>query len=300
MMAHYDYIIADLCLRTDVDLVAYGLRGFKPFAATEQDDHRVDCLVVVLDDMDDDSRAIISELSQSYVAEANADSRFFKTAEGYLYSIKPLDEDCEPTLFHIRLADHRVTTNIRLEGCNPAIFRFGIWIMFGVVLAEHRAIAIHSSVIESEGRGVLFLGESGTGKSTHTRLWRENIEGAKLLNDDSPIVRIVGDEVRVYGSPWSGKTPCYKALSYPVAGFCRLSQAPENRITRLKGIAAIGALLPSAPPQFAHDGYLQDAILTTIGCTLMSVPVYHLACLPNAEAAELSHKTIIGDATTIR
>lgn len=297
-MTHFDYIIADLCLRTDVDLVAYGLRGFRPFAV-EQDVQSVDCYLSALDEIDGDSNAIISELSSSYVAEADADSRFYKTAEGYLYSIKPRGEDCEPTLFHIRLADHRVTTNIELESCDPAIFRFGIWIMFGVVLAENRAIAIHSSVIESEGRGVLFLGESGTGKSTHTRLWRETIKGAKLLNDDSPIVRIVGNEVRVYGSPWSGKTPCYKALSYPIAGFCRLSQAPENRITRLKGIAAIGALLPSAPPQFAHDGYLQDAILATLGDILKSVPVYHLSCLPNAEAAELSHKTIIGDAATL-
>ena len=63
--------------------------------------------------------------------------------------------------------------------------------MFGIVLAPKQAIAIHSSVIESSGRGTLFLGESGTGKSTHTRLWRENIEGARLLSDDSPSVRIV-------------------------------------------------------------------------------------------------------------
>lgn len=297
-MAHYDYTIADLVLRTDVDLVAYGLRGFKPFAICSEQT-KIDCDISILDDIDVDSGAIIRELSTSYVVEANADSYFYKTAEGYLYSIKPRDVECEPTLFHIRLATHRVTTNIDLDSCEPSILRFGIWIMFGVVLSENSAIAIHSSVIESEGRGVLFLGESGTGKSTHTRLWRENIEGARLLNDDSPIVRIVDNEVRVYGSPWSGKTPCYKALSYPIAGICRLSQAPENRITRLKGIAAIGALLPSAPPQFAHDSYLQDAILSTLSQVLRCVPVYHLACLPNAEAAELSYKTIIGNAESL-
>lgn len=297
-MTHYDYTIADLVLRTDVDLVAYGLRGFKPFTMCDEPS-KVDCTMSVSDKMDADSRNIIKELSTSYVAEANADSRFFKTTDGYLYSIKPRDVDGEPTLFHMRLTTHHITTNIDLDSCEPSIFRFGIWIMFGVVLSENCAIAIHSSVIEIEGRGVLFLGESGTGKSTHTRLWRESIEGARLLNDDSPIVRIIDDVVRVYGSPWSGKTPCYKALNYPIAGFCRLSQAPENRIIRLKGIAAIGALLPSAPPQFAHDDYLQDAILSTLGRILKSVPVYHLACLPNVEAAKLSYKTIVGNAACI-
>lgn len=63
--------------------------------------------------------------------------------------------------------------------------------MFNIAAVARQAIAIHSSVISLNGGAVLFLGESGTGKSTHTRLWREHIPGAELLNDDSPIVRIV-------------------------------------------------------------------------------------------------------------
>ena len=298
MTTTFDYIIADIRLRSNTDLVALGLRGFKPFYDAENGDTEAECSLAIDTEFNLSAITIEHSISTTHLAEADADGELFKTSTGYLYTVEREGGDA---LFHIDTENLTIRTNLRAESIyDLSLLRFGVWMMFGVVLARYNAIAIHSSVIEADNRAILFLGESGTGKSTHTRLWRENIEGAKLLNDDSPIVRIVGDEVRVYGSPWSGKTPCYKALSYPVAGFCRLSQAPENRITRLKGIAAIGALLPSAPPQFAHDGYLQDAILTTIGCTLMSVPVYHLACLPNAEAAELSHKTIIGDATTIR
>lgn len=298
-MAYYDYIIADLRLRTDVDLVALGLGGFRPFVATDEAAD-ADCFISLLERLSTDEYSNAQEIASSYVAESDADSRFFATDNGYLYSIKARSDSEQATLFHIDRHTRRVRSNINIESCNLSILRFCIWIMFGVILSENRAIAIHSSVIESHGRGILFLGESGTGKSTHTRLWRENIEGAKLLNDDSPIVRIIDGEARVYGSPWSGKTPCYKALSYPIAGFCRLSQAPYNEIKRLKGIAAIGALLPSAPPQFAHDAHLQNGILQTIADILSTTPVYHLACLPNAEAVELSFNTIICDATDFR
>ena len=61
-----------------------------------------------------------------------------------------------------------------------------------------------------EARGYLFLGHSGTGKSTHARQWLAAFDDAWLLNDDNPILRVMEDgEVRVYGSPWSGKTHFY-------------------------------------------------------------------------------------------
>lgn len=173
-----------------------------------------------------------------------------------------------------------------------SLVRFAMWMMFGVAITPHKAIAIHSSTIRCGEKAALFLGESGTGKSTHTRLWREHIAGAELLNDDSPIIRVTKGCAYVYGSPWSGKTPCYKQERWPISGFVRLSQAPHNKIRRLGVIQAIGALLPSAPPAFAQDGRLQDAICDTLSQMLSLVPVYHLECLPDRGAAELSHATL--------
>ena len=141
---------------------------------------------------------------------------------------------------------------------------------------------------------MFFLGESGTGKSTHTRLWRENIEGAVLLNDDSPILRIIDGKPWVYGSPWSGKTPCYKNESYPLAACVRLSQATFNKIERLNIAQGYGALHPSCPPCFAYDDALYDSISGTLSNLLSNVPVYHLSCLPDAAAARLSCETIFG------
>lgn len=175
---------------------------------------------------------------------------------------------------------------------SASLLRFGLWMMFGLAVNSFGTVAIHSSVIRTANGAVLFLGESGTGKSTHTRLWREHIPGATLLNDDSPILRIKEGIPSVYGSPWSGKTPCYKAENCPVQGIVRLSQAPHNRIRRLPPIPALGALLPSCPPAFAYDTELQDHICDTLSALLSEVPIYHLECLPDADAAKLSFSTV--------
>ena len=173
-----------------------------------------------------------------------------------------------------------------------AAVRFGLWFTFGIAAAKHCVAAVHSSTLVYDGQSIMFLGESGTGKSTHTRLWRENIDSATLLNDDSPFIGIVDGKVMVYGSPWSGKTPCYKDESYPLRAIIRLSQAPHNKIRRTKGIAAIGALLPSLPPAFAYDPALKDCMFEILNKVLSTTELYHLECLPNAEAAEVAHKTL--------
>ena len=290
-MSKYDYIIADIRLRSERDIVQMGLRSFAPFA-TLASETVAECTLHFVSNIEECEHK--HKLSESYIAETDADSYFYTTDNGYLYTITRRCDASRRYTLHINRATRAITTDIEPQSkIDLAILRFGIWVMLGVVLADYKAIAIHSSTIVSEGHGILFLGESGTGKSTHTRLWRENIEGAVLLNDDSPIVRIVDDEVRVYGSPWSGKTACYKNEHYPVAGFCRLAQAPHNLIKRLQPLLAIGALLPSCPPIFAHDEYLQDRICSTIGDIVKSVGVYRLECLPNREAAELSFNTII-------
>ena len=173
-----------------------------------------------------------------------------------------------------------------------AAIRFGLWFTLGIAAAKHLVAAVHSSTIIHHGQAVMFLGESGTGKSTHTRLWRENIENTSLLNDDSPFIGIVNGEVMVYGSPWSGKTPCYKNESYPLRAIVRLSQAPHNKIRRTKGIAAIGALLPSLPPAFAYDPMLKDCMYEILNNVLTTTEIYHLEALPNADASDLVHKTL--------
>ncbi len=216
--------------------------------------------------------------------------RFGRYEGGYLFVMTP------PAGGPLSLWKEEGSNEVKFTGqLMPRLVRFALWIAYGLVTMPHRTVAVHTSVIQYKGRTVLFLGESGTGKSTHTRLWRENIEGAVLLNDDSPILRIIDGKPWMFGSPWSGKTPCYKQESYPLAACVRLSQAPYNKIQRLNIAQAYAALHPSCPPDFAYDDTLYDHISETIGEVLANVPLYHLACLPDRDAAELSCKTVFGE-----
>ena len=155
-------------------------------------------------------------------------------------------------------------------------------------------LLVHASAIEYDGNGYLFLGRSGTGKSTHSRLWLDHIKGSELLNDDNPIMRIIDGKVYVYGSPWSGKTDCYRNQQIPVGGIVRLHQSPFNRITPLAGIKSYAALLPSCScMKWNHE--MADAIHSTISKVIEGVPVYYLECLPDNEAAILCHKKLEGN-----
>ena len=157
--------------------------------------------------------------------------------------------------------------------------------------SPYDTLMIHASVIAYEGAGYVFLGRSGTGKSTHSRLWLENIEGTWLLNDDNPVIRVVDGAVNVYGSPWSGKTPCYKNEVLPLGGVVRLSQAPYNRIEKLPALKAYASLMPACSCM-RWDRRSTDALHATVEKVIRQVGGWHLECLPDAEAAYLCNSTV--------
>lgn len=295
-----DYIIAGYRLRIHkpyADLVEDGIRGFRPFAVDFDADAKpvMELHMDVPLNIEDYQLQVLHEFD---FEDAKQDCFFCRYDHGHIFYMQP--QGCggngRKTIFVREFGSAVVASNIAENGAPDAsLLRFGLWMMFGLAINPLHAIAIHSSVIVKDGGAVMFLGESGTGKSTHTRLWRENIKDAKLLNDDSPIIRCVDGVPTVFGSAWSGKTPCYINKSFPIRGIVRLSQAPHNAMRRQGTIASLGALLPSCPPAFAYDSELQDNICATLSEVLSQVPVYHLECLPDAAAAQLSHDTIFGN-----
>lgn len=214
--------------------------------------------------------------------------------QGYEFSMGS-EAGTNPITLQMPFRGNVFRSNVQLASCNVSFIRFLLWMAYGVAAAPLSTLAVHSSVIVCGGKAVLFLGESGTGKSTHTRLWLKNVLGSKLLNDDSPIVRLIGGVPTCFGSPWSGKTNCYVNESYPIAAIVRLRQAPFNRIERLDKLSAFGALYPSCPPSFAFDERLTDSVCSTISAILKVVPVYMLDCLPNDAAAELAFYKLFND-----
>ena len=170
-----------------------------------------------------------------------------------------------------------------------------LMMLYAFAAAPHGLLLFHASAIVHQGKVYLFLGKSGTGKSTHSRLWLSTIPNCKLLNDDNPLVEVDGvrQEVTAYGSPWSGKTPCYLRESYPLGGIVRLEQAPLNEMKRLTQVAAFAAVMPSCS-MLRQEASVAHGVMQTIHQLIQQVPIFRLRCLPNAEAALLSAAHLTG------
>lgn len=217
----------------------------------------------------------------------------YRTDSGHLFELTPHGGGELHSKLHLS-ADFkqgelllRGDTNDRFCGLNSAL-------MLCYLLATVRldTALMHASAIMNNGTAYLFLGRSGTGKSTHSNLWLQHIPGSELLNDDHPIIRIdAKGEAIVYGSPWSGKTPCYRNQSAPIGGVVRIKQAPHNHIRKLSPIEAYASLVTSSSGM-SWDKELGDGKDRTLQKIIATVPCYTLQCLPNEHAAELCALTV--------
>ena len=162
---------------------------------------------------------------------------------------------------------------------------------YAFAAAELDTVLVHASVIRNGGYGYLFTAPSGTGKSTHTHLWYQYIPGSDLMNDDNPVVRIVDGETRIYGSPWSGKTPCYRNIWAPVGAITRIEQKPENTIRRMEVLEAFAALLP-AVSSMKWDSRVYRGICKCLSRILELTPIYWLGCRPDEEAARVCYEAV--------
>ena len=202
---------------------------------------------------------------------------------------------CSPGYVQARLVVPDVTN---LNSVKFAVNN-SLMVLYALATANLGTALFHSATVEYRGKGYMFLGKSGTGKSTHARLWLRYNEGSALLNDDNPVVRFFAPEspegearAVVYGSPWSGKTPCYKNESLPLGGIVLLSQAPFNKIQRLRGVKAYAALVPSISGK-RWERLIADGLHYTENALASNVPLWYLECLPDESAARLCRETIV-------
>ena len=166
-------------------------------------------------------------------------------------------------------------------------------------LAVGQALLVSGYVREADrtaavsGYAYPFIAKSGTGKSTHSNLWLKHIQGTELMNDDNPIIRIIDGKPFLYGSPWSGKTPCYKDIKAPLGAVTRIDRAPANSIERLRPVQAFASMLPSCS-SMKWDSIIYNNICNIITRLVETVPMFTMHCLPDKEAALICHQGIAG------
>jgi len=212
--------------------------------------------------------------------------------EGYQYIIKDLaGRDCCLLIadkdFHNCKCALNGDYGMRTFGLNNAVM-----LCYAFASSNHQTLMIHASAVKNAGLGFPFTAKSGTGKSTHTSLWMKYIEGTELMNDDNPIIRVIDGQPYIYGSPWSGKTPCYRQIKAKLGAITRIDRAKENSIEKLGPVEAFTSLLPSCS-SMKWDEVIYNNTCDTITKLIETTPIYTLHCRPDEEAARVCHKELV-------
>ena len=165
-------------------------------------------------------------------------------------------------------------------------------IIFRNNLLNKGGIVMHASSIAWNGRGILFTAPSGTGKSTHVRLWEKYLgDEVKVVNDDTPAIRFVNDELMLCGTPWSGSSDKFENIEVPIRAIVVLEQAPQNSIRKLEIVEALPRVMPRCFLPYFDEELMKKAydVLENI---VNRIPVYLLSCRPDKEAMELVYECV--------
>lgn len=156
-------------------------------------------------------------------------------------------------------------------------------------MISYDTILFHGSVVAVDGVGYLFTAKSGTGKSTHTRLWREYFgDKAVMVNDDKPLLHIVDSGVIAYGTPYNGKHRLGTNTSVPLKAICILTRAEENHIETISFEQAYKMLLQQV--YRPADRILMMKTLTLIDRLANAVNLYRLGCNMDISAAKVAYE----------
>ena len=264
------------------------LPSFAPF---QTDEESGDCFFALTVD-DTLSPAEEKTLVRTFDT-GNGDTVVYQLPDGgYQYIIRDIrNRDCCLLITNERFTDCRCALNgdwtMRSFGLNNALM-----LIFAFAGSYKQTMLIHASCVMEGEWAYPFIAQSGTGKSTHSSLWLKHIEGTELLNDDNPIIRILDDgQPYIYGSPWSGKTPCYRNRQARLGAITRIDRAPQNSIERLKPIQAFASLLPACS-SMKWDKVIYNNLCDAITRIIETTPIYTLHCLPDEKAAQLCHRTL--------
>lgn len=296
MTIHY-YRVAgflfSVCLPMDMDQELL-LPSFLPFRTTKPtgDEERLfDFTAVSPNVMPDAKDKELLEKTDNDMGHLN----LYATSEGYLIEI------INGCYTHLMMADtgftsikaclHREDRNAR--HALSSLLR----ISYAQAILCHAAVSIHAAAVYNNGQAYLFMGASGTGKSTHASLWRRYIPRTGLLNDDNPTVRLVNGKAYAYGTPWSGKTACYKNLSFPIGGMVRLYQASANKFCRQDGTDAFVALYPGCSV-IAEDERLRNSLYDTLARLADTTVIGTMECLPDEMAAWTCYHAVTNNKQT--
>ena len=155
-------------------------------------------------------------------------------------------------------------------------------------LLDRDTLLLHGSTVAMDGQAYLFTAPCGTGKSTHTQLWRERFGNrAVMVNDDKVFLQLRPDGVWAYGSPWTGKHGIGNNITAPLKGICFLQRGTENRIQN--------ATPEKWLPELMHQCFLPEERYASLVCQLAQrIPLWEMSCTKSPQAAAIAYEAMSG------
>ncbi len=159
-------------------------------------------------------------------------------------------------------------------------------------MPQYNRLLLHASILDYQGAGYAFLGKSGTGKSTHTRLWLQHVADTYVVNGDKPILQEKEEYFIAYGTPWQGKEGWGCKKQTALRGLCFLEQAKQNSIRKLTAGETASRLFT----QILLPSKEEDAIKTLelVDNLIKKTPAYLLSCDISEEAVKTSFEALTG------
>ena len=272
------------------------LPSFVPFRCVFSADEKVMCCLEVVSDELLDGVSAATFLT-NVEREGGEQFRLFRSEDLYILEMDRCESSSERSGCYRMVSNLFFTKGYAYIGSDGSrsgeVLNTFLMMLFAQSAVLHHTCLIHASVVIKDSFGYAFLGKSGTGKSTHSALWVKTFPDAELLNDDNPAVRITdSNRIYIYGTPWSGKTPCYKNAGVELAACVRLEQSSVNRFFLKSGVEALIALLPSCSSMRWNE-HLYTALCDLLENFIRRVPVGFLQCRPDQEAAYLCYDKLI-------
>lgn len=209
----------------------------------------------------------------------------------FVVRVTPEDLVCEQILLELEAVEEGLKIRKFKE---PFLERSTIQRRIADRLLEENVLMMHGSTVAVDGQAYLFTAACGTGKSTHTRLWRESFgDRAVMVNDDKPFLQITPSGVLAYGSPWSGKHGLASNVCVPLKGICVLYRGKENTIRRIEPDSCLDMLRHQV--HTPSDDSLSAETFSLVNELAETVPLWEMYCNKEQEAAIVSYSAMSGD-----
>lgn len=162
------------------------------------------------------------------------------------------------------------------------------------IFFDYDTLLFHGSVVAVDGQAYLFTAKSGTGKSTHTRFWREVFgDRAVMVNDDKPFLKITPEGVIAYGSPWNGKHGLGTNISVPLKAICILERGEENEIHEIPSQEALKMLFQQSQRPQNRSNLLK--YMDLVDKLAQKTTFYRMACNMDPQAAKVAYSAMSGE-----